>query len=80
VLDVALPHQKSSPAISRPMKYFLFTAFPRQPKHLLVPQTRRILLLLGKSQHIVRLRKQRKIPGEASGFWLPYWNATTTLT
>jgi hypothetical protein len=71
---------KIFPAISQLMKCFLFTAFPRQPKHLLVPQTRRILFLLGKSQQMVRLRKQRKIPGEASGFWLPYWNATNTDT
>ena len=76
----ALPHQKSSSANSRPMKYFLITAFPRQAKHLLVPQTRGILDLLGKSQHMVRLRKQRKIPNEASRFWLPHWNATNTLT
>src|SRR5713101_7094209 len=25
---------------------------------------------------MVRLGKKRKIPGEASGFWLPHWNVT----
>src|SRR5215471_3888327 len=29
----ALPHQKSSSTVSRRPKYFLFTAFPRQPEH-----------------------------------------------
>ncbi len=36
----ALPQQKSSPTVSRRTKYFLFTAFPRQPKHILVAKTR----------------------------------------
>ena len=45
----ALPHQKSSPMVSRPIQYFLSPTFSLQPKHLLVPKTRSILFLLGKS-------------------------------
>ncbi len=47
----ALPHQKTSPAVSRPMKYFRSPAFSHQPKHLLVPKTRSIFCPLGKSQN-----------------------------
>ncbi len=72
----ALPHQKSSPAVSRRTKYFLSSAFLHQPKHLLVPTTRSIFSLLGKSRKTTRLGKKRKIPDEASSFWLPHWNST----
>ena len=48
ILRIASP--KSSPAVSRPTKYFLSTAFPCQSKHILVPKTRSILFPLGKSQ------------------------------
>jgi hypothetical protein len=72
----ALPHQKSSPAVSRRTKYFLSSAFSHQPKHLLVPKTRSIFSLLGKRRKTTRLGKKRQFPGEASSFWLPHWKIT----